>query len=96
LHITAKIDYLLETLIDETQREKNELQEIVDSQELSPVDVDRMNAERDQLNKNLESFSEKIEEINKVIWEREIHCQKKGDEVSALAIFPLLALIMFF
>lgn len=57
------------------------MQEIVDSQELSPVDVDRMNAERDQLNKNLESFSEKIEDINKIIWEREIHCQKKGDEV---------------
>jgi hypothetical protein len=41
-----------------------------------------MNNERDQLSKNLEICGQKLEETKKIIWEREIGCSKKTDEVS--------------
>jgi kinetochore protein NDC80 len=64
-----------------TQREKAELQDVVDAQELSPADIDRMTAERDQLAKNLEQYNEREDQVKNSIWEFEVACQKKLDQV---------------
>ena len=64
--------------------EKNALQATVDGQEISPSDVDRMNAERDQLAISLESINVKLDSINKTIWEKEIAIQKKMDNVEKI------------
>jgi len=61
--------------------EKMKIQDIVDKQEISPEAVDRMNADRDQLVKNLQAAETKTEEVNKIVWEKEIAIQKKMDEV---------------
>ncbi|KAH9269945.1 hypothetical protein BASA83_007931 [Batrachochytrium salamandrivorans] len=61
--------------------EKIELQQIVDAQEISPADVDRMNAERDQLAFSLQTVSTKLESANKAVWEKEIALQKRMDQL---------------
>ena len=70
---------------EEVIAEKSELQAVVDSQEISPADVDRMNAERDQLSKSLEQFTEKNEALNNLNWGLEIEVQKKLDSVEKLS-----------
>ncbi|RUO95398.1 hypothetical protein BC936DRAFT_144155, partial [Jimgerdemannia flammicorona] len=62
-------------------QEKTQLQAQVDAQEISPADVDRMTAEREQLAKNLETTQAKIDEIQRQFWEKEITCNKKRDIV---------------
>lgn len=59
--------------------EREELVALVDGQELSPSDVDRMNAERDQLAKTLFLLSQQLDEVNKNVWNEEIGLQKKMD-----------------
>ena len=70
-----------ETDCSNLQEEKINLQATVDAQEISPADVDRMNSERDQLVKSLEVVGNKLDEVNKDIWEKEIGIQKKMDQV---------------
>ncbi|KAJ3196946.1 kinetochore-associated Ndc80 complex subunit ndc80 [Irineochytrium annulatum] len=60
--------------------EKVELQKIVDMQEISPADVDRMTAERDQLARTLEAVAIKTDESNKAAWEKEITLRKTIDQ----------------
>jgi hypothetical protein len=62
-------------------QERAQLQAIVDAQELSPADVDRMNAEREALKKNLDAVVAKAEQVNQMVWEKEIELQKKMDQV---------------
>ncbi len=57
------------------------MQSIVDSQEISPADIDRMNSERDNLAKQMESLTAKQEALNNAIWEKEIGVQKGIDSV---------------
>ncbi|EGF78856.1 hypothetical protein BATDEDRAFT_90028 [Batrachochytrium dendrobatidis JAM81] len=61
--------------------EKTELQQTVDAQDISPADVDRMNAERDQLALSLQTVSTKLETANKIVWEKEIALQKRMDQL---------------
>ncbi|KAL2915097.1 kinetochore-associated Ndc80 complex subunit ndc80 [Polyrhizophydium stewartii] len=61
--------------------EKTELQQIIDAQEISPADLDRMNAERDQLALSLQVVSNKLDAANKIVWEKEIALQKKMDQL---------------
>lgn len=61
--------------------EKAELQKAVDSQEISPADVDRMNSERDALSLSLAQLAEKQEEINQRVWDKEIVTQREMDQV---------------
>ncbi|TPX46493.1 hypothetical protein SeMB42_g03675 [Synchytrium endobioticum] len=65
--------------------EKNALQKTVDAQEISPQDIDRMQAEREQLIKMLEAINAKVDEVNKVVWEKEIGHQKVMDQLEKLA-----------
>ena len=50
--------------MDAASNEKSKLQHIVDTQEVSPADVDRMNAERDQLSRHIEDLSEKNQQLD--------------------------------
>ncbi|ORX94356.1 hypothetical protein K493DRAFT_203556, partial [Basidiobolus meristosporus CBS 931.73] len=67
--------------LGQLEEEKADLQRQVDEQEISMTDVERMNAERDQLSKNLNTANSRLEEINKTSWEKEIETQKKLDDV---------------
>ncbi|KAJ3154161.1 kinetochore-associated Ndc80 complex subunit ndc80 [Geranomyces michiganensis] len=64
---------------EELAEEKAQLQRTVDAQEISPADVDRMTAEREQLNQTLAAVAEKMETANKALWEKEISQQKSMD-----------------
>ncbi|KAJ3271869.1 kinetochore-associated Ndc80 complex subunit ndc80 [Terramyces sp. JEL0728] len=93
-HIEAKKQKLYESVLflqqefeasEETVKnltsERAHLNATVDAQELSPTDVDRMNAERDQLSKNLQKLSVQLDDINKAVWNKEIAVQKKMDSL---------------
>lgn len=67
--------------LEQLSAERAQLQAVVDNQELSPADVDRMRAEQEQLKKNLEVCAQKLEQINQTVWEKEIQLQKKMDQV---------------
>ncbi|TPX70338.1 hypothetical protein SpCBS45565_g01736 [Spizellomyces sp. 'palustris'] len=64
--------------------EKAQLQRTVDAQEISPADVDRMTAEREQLNQTLGTVAVKMDEANKSLWDKEITMQKKMDHLEKL------------
>lgn len=70
-----------ECVISQLNVEKQKLQNIIDAQELSPADVDRLNAERDQLTKSLEACRMNLDELNKTVWQGEITLQKTMDQL---------------
>ncbi|KAJ3367615.1 kinetochore-associated Ndc80 complex subunit ndc80 [Kappamyces sp. JEL0680] len=61
------------------------LQEEFESSEISPADVDRMNAERDQLAKTLSLMTHQLDEVTKAVWNEEIALQKKMDALERSA-----------
>ena len=63
------------------EEEKRELQFQVDQQDVSPEDVDRMNAEKQRLDQNLESLIAMKEELTKVCWERDNVCKQKDSQI---------------
>jgi kinetochore protein NDC80 len=67
----------LNNQLEKCASEKMELQQIVDNQELSPADIDRMNNERDQLSQQFDVLSEKLKETSKYVWQLEIDANKK-------------------
>ncbi len=75
----------IEEQVKKLTREREELQATVDSQEISPADVDRMNAERDQLAKTLNLMRTQLDDINKAVWNDEIALQKKMDALERSA-----------
>ncbi|KAJ3218694.1 rRNA-binding ribosome biosynthesis protein rpf2 [Dinochytrium kinnereticum] len=94
LHLESKKEKLIEQVkaLDEDlsvkeaelakiSSEKADLQRTVDMQEISPADVDRMTAEREQLVRSLESLAAKTDECQRTIWEKEITLQKKIDQL---------------
>ncbi|KAJ3105223.1 kinetochore-associated Ndc80 complex subunit ndc80 [Phlyctochytrium planicorne] len=70
-----------ESELAKISNEKADLQRTVDLQEISPADVDRMTAEREQLVRSLESLAAKTDEFQRAIWEKEISLQKKMDQL---------------
>ena len=83
LALGADLD-MLESECINMKNEKEQMQHCVDSQEISPADVDRMNSERDQLVKALSTTSQKMDTFNSDIWEKEIQIQKKMDLLEKL------------
>ena len=61
--------------------ERSALTTTVENQEISPADVDRMNAERDQLSNTLKITGEQLDKVNKVVWSKEISVQKQMDSL---------------
>jgi kinetochore protein NDC80 len=69
----------IEETVKKLTKEREALQETVDAQDLSPADVDRLNAERDQLAKSLALTSQNLDTVTKQVWTQEIALQKKMD-----------------
>ncbi|KAI8815759.1 HEC/Ndc80p family-domain-containing protein [Fimicolochytrium jonesii] len=97
LHVESKIQKFQDSILalqedldakeketDQLTAEKAGLQRTVDAQEISPADVDRMTAEREQLSQTLESVAQKMEEANTNVWEKEIALQKRMDQLERL------------
>ncbi len=79
---TLKQDIIaIESNTEELYREKQALQETIDQQELSPADVDRMNAERDQLSSSLNLTRDNLDSATKRVWQGEITLQKTMDRL---------------
>lgn len=55
----------IESDLKEAEQEKNSLQESVDSQGITVQDIDRMNTERERLQRGLETATTKLEEIKR-------------------------------
>ncbi|KAF2803699.1 HEC/Ndc80p family protein-like protein [Mytilinidion resinicola] len=70
-----------EAELEEAENEKQSLQEIVDSRGITISDIDRMNTERERLQKGVESTSARLEETRKKVAEKEIEALRKLDEL---------------
>ncbi len=66
------------------EQEKAELQEIVDKQGITVQDIDRMNAERERLQKGLESTAARLEESRARVREKEEAATKLLDDLERL------------
>jgi SMC interacting uncharacterized protein involved in chromosome segregation len=62
--------------------EQENVQYIVDHQEISPEDVDRMTMEQEQLTKNIHAIKEKQLETTRTVLDLDIKVQRKIDEAS--------------
>ena len=70
-----------ENELREAEQEKNSLQSSVDSQGITVQDIDRMNSERERLQKGLESTSSKLEEVKKKGAEKEVDANRAFEEL---------------
>lgn len=57
------------------------MQAQVDAQDICPEDIDRMNADKEQLLRTLESLASAKDEASRVFWDRELQVQKHLDTV---------------
>ncbi|KAF2760956.1 HEC/Ndc80p family protein-like protein [Pseudovirgaria hyperparasitica] len=67
--------------LEEVERERSTLQDMVDKQGLTIADIDKMNAERERLQKGVETFSVRLEESKKRLAEKEMEASTKLDEL---------------
>ncbi|KAG5929323.1 kinetochore-associated Ndc80 complex subunit ndc80 [Claviceps sorghi] len=81
--LQEELDKLAEEL-KEAEEERRGLQRAVDAQGISMQDIDRMNSERDRLQKGIESASQRLEEIKKKVAEKESEASHKLDELERL------------
>jgi len=63
--------------LDDVQVEKDRIQAVLDQQELSPADAERMNQERRSLNEALNQVLEQRDEIEKETWGSEMAISKR-------------------
>ncbi|KAJ2800235.1 kinetochore-associated Ndc80 complex subunit ndc80 [Coemansia guatemalensis] len=66
------------------EKDKAEVQEIVDAQQISTEDVDRMNSERNQLLETLKSIQEKGQEAAQDVWDKDMKLQRILDDIENL------------
>lgn len=74
----------VEQELNEAELQRAGLQAQVDAQDICPEDIDRMNADKDQLVRTLEALSQAKEEASRVFWDRELQVQKRLDTVEKL------------
>jgi len=70
--------------LKQIQVDKISLQEQITAQGLTPQDIDRMNVERDKLEKSLESTSVRIDDLSKTVGEKEVAAQSELETVEKL------------
>jgi len=78
-----ELDKVLQEL-KEAEDERSSLQKAVDDQGISMADIDRMNSERERLQKGLDSASHRLEEAKKKVAEKEIEASRKLDELERM------------
>ncbi|ORY86797.1 HEC/Ndc80p family-domain-containing protein [Protomyces lactucae-debilis] len=84
VHINEKIrEQLLEAEqeIQQLQSRKAEFQEIVDKQDISATDVEKMTSEQETLKKSLEAASVQLHQLSTLVLEKEKLAQAKLDNV---------------
>ncbi|KAG6110010.1 hypothetical protein E4U31_006271 [Claviceps sp. LM219 group G6] len=81
--LQEELEKLTEEL-KEAEEERRGLQKAVDAQGISMQDIDRMNSERDRLQKGTESASQRLDEIKKRVAEKESEASCKLDELERL------------
>lgn len=74
----------IEGEVKEAEREKVELQEMVDQQGITVQDIDRMNSERERLQKGLETTGVRLEESRGRVKEKEEMASRLLDELERL------------
>jgi kinetochore protein NDC80 len=70
--------------LKEAEEERSNLQKAVDDQGISMADIDRMNSERERLQKGIETFSERLEEAKKKVAEKEVEASRKLEELERM------------
>lgn len=87
LHLLVffRLQSSIESELQEVEKSRASLQSQVDAQNICPEDIDKMNAEKEQLVKTLSTISSSKEEISRLFWEREVQVQRKIDELEKLA-----------
>ncbi|KAI9864313.1 MAG: kinetochore-associated Ndc80 complex subunit ndc80 [Trichoglossum hirsutum] len=78
--ITAEIEKV-EIELRDAEREKTSLQESVDRQGITIQDIDRMNTERERLQKGVEATVVRLEEVKKKVAEKEVEANNKLEEL---------------
>ncbi|KAJ2787689.1 kinetochore-associated Ndc80 complex subunit ndc80 [Coemansia interrupta] len=67
------------------ESEKVEVKKVVDAQQISTEDVDRMSEERNLLVETLKNVQEKAKDAAKVVWDNDMKMQRLLDEIDTLA-----------
>jgi kinetochore protein NDC80 len=86
----ARVQFLQEELdkvlveLKEADDERFNLQKSVDDQGISMADIDRMNSERERLQKGIESTAQRLEEAKKKVAEKEIEASRKLDDLERM------------
>lgn len=70
-----------ENELREAEQEKTSLQESVDRQGITIQDIDRMNTERERLQKGVEATAVRLEEVKKKAAEREVEANRNLEEL---------------
>jgi kinetochore protein NDC80 len=78
--LEEELEKLNEELKD-VEDERRDLQRSVDAQGISMQDIDRMNSERDRLQKGIENASQRLDEVKKRVAEKEGEANRKLDEL---------------
>ena len=71
----------LEVELKESEEERRRLQKAVDAQGIGMQDIDRMNSERERLQKGIESASQRLDEAKKKVAEKESEASRKLEEL---------------
>ncbi|KAK5016305.1 kinetochore-associated Ndc80 complex subunit ndc80 [Cryomyces antarcticus] len=71
----------IEKELAEAQEEKTSLQNMVDKQGITVQDIDRMNTERERLQKGVETTSLRLEESKEKMMKKEIEASRKLEEL---------------
>ncbi|EON65276.1 hypothetical protein W97_04514 [Coniosporium apollinis CBS 100218] len=69
---------------EEAEQEKASLQDLLDKQGITIQDVDRMNTERERLQKGVESTSLRLEDSKRKVAEKELEANRKLDELERI------------
>lgn len=74
----------IESALSEAEGQRATLQAQVDAQAISVEEIDKLNEEREALQRTLESLQQAKEEATRLCWDRELALQKRIDDVEKL------------
>jgi kinetochore protein NDC80 len=66
------------------EQERSGLQQLLDQQGLNIQDIDRMNTERERLEKSLEDVTAMLDEVNKKVLEKEAEASRKLEDLETI------------
>ncbi|KAM7191588.1 putative kinetochore protein ndc80 [Rhypophila sp. PSN 637] len=74
----------LQAELKEVEDERRSLRDAVDEQGISMQDIDRMTAERERLQKSIESAAQRLEDVKKRVADKEIEASQKLEELERM------------